>query len=143
MRVFMVVIAVIVAVSFAGTAVADTYVTVHRPGLGEAVGGMVVGVAMLPVNIVGGIAKGIAGYDETVLVRDSARPVQQAVYYYNEPVYAAPPFNPGYQYNYWYPQSTGIVFVSGGSHRFHAYNHGGQYNGHQIRNHKQRKGERR
>ena len=127
---------VVMFVSFVNLAFADHYETGHRAGLGEAVGGLVVGAVMLPVNIVSGVARGLAGGDEQVLVRDSV-PTQQVVYY-NQPMYSAPPFNPGYHFNYWYWQPSGVTFVSGNQHRQHNFNHGGQFQGHQIRNHKQR-----
>ncbi len=127
-------IMVIVLVLFcsANLALAEEYRVVHRPGLFEAVGGLVVTAVTLPIAVVSGVAQGVTqlavGSDELVRV-NNPQTQQQFGYYYNQPMIGSPPFNPGYQFSTWYYQPSGIVFIAGSQHRRHSYNHGGHHNG--------------
>lgn len=117
---------------------ADEYRVIHRPGLFEAVGNLMVTAVTLPVAVVGGIAVGAAqgfeqlvtGGDEVVLVRDQP---SQLVVYYGQPMYGVPPIDPGYQISWWSWEPNGIIFAVGNQRVFRNFNHGGSYGGNQFR----------
>jgi hypothetical protein len=129
---------------------AEEYDTAHRPGLIEAVGGLVRTAVELPFAIVGGVATGlttgIAGGDTEILINPNNLPVTYNAVtgeplYYNQFMTGPPPINPGYGYTGWYWLPTGVVFVSNNNeHRHHVYNHGGMYQGRQFQQRPQNNG---
>ena len=84
-------------------------------------------------KIVEGVGQGLSG-DYVPPPSVTYIPQQtEVVYYYNQPMYSAPPINPGYQFEYWYMEpNNGIVFYTGNEYRRHSYQHSGNYNGHNF-----------